>query len=112
MKNIIIFFMLAALVLPVSAVSKGKIDVPLRFDRYYDLAEVEEALRALNSAYPELTKLDVVGKSEEGREIFALTINNPKTGNELENLVFMLMEIFTETKFRLAKFVYIMQICC
>jgi hypothetical protein len=84
MKNIILFFMLAALVLPVSATSKGKIDVPLRFDRYYDLAEVEEALRALNSAYPELTKLDVVGKSEEGREIFALTINNPKTGNELD----------------------------
>jgi len=63
--------------------TKGKIEVPLRFDRYYNYDEVNEALKALNKAYPELTKLEVVGKSEEGREIYALTINNPKTGEEL-----------------------------
>ncbi len=84
MKRLIIFFLLVSHAYSAFPEDKGKIEVPLRFDRYYDLAEVEEALRALNQAYPELTKLDVVGKSEEGREIYALTINNPETGDELE----------------------------
>ena len=64
--------------------AKGKIEVPLRFDRYYNYDEVNEALRALNKAFPELTKLEVIGTSEENRAIYALTINNPKTGNELD----------------------------
>ncbi len=82
MKRLVLFFSLAICFISIASASKGKIEVPLRFDRYYNLAEMEEALRALQTAYPELTKLDVVGKSEEGREIYALTINNPKTGSE------------------------------
>ncbi len=66
-----------------SAENKGKIEIPLRFDRYYTYEDVVEALKLLNSTYPQLTKLDLVGKSEEGREIYALTINNPKTGDAL-----------------------------
>ncbi|MGC9470220.1 MAG: M14 family metallopeptidase [Bacteroidales bacterium] len=61
-----------------------EITVPLRFDRYYDYEELVEAMKALNRAYPRLTHLDLVGKSEENREIWALTINNPQTGNELD----------------------------
>jgi len=34
----------------------------------------------LNKTYPELTTLEVVGKSEEGREIYVITINNKATG--------------------------------
>jgi hypothetical protein len=60
-----------------------KITVPLRFDHYYTYEQVGEALRALHEAYPALTAIDVVGKSEEGREIWAMTINNPKTGPAL-----------------------------
>jgi hypothetical protein len=60
-----------------------RIIIPLRFDHYYSYAQVVEALKALHSAYPKLTKLDLVGKSEEEREIWALTINNPETGEEL-----------------------------
>ena len=67
----------------VVAENKGKIEIPLRFDRYYTYEEVVEALKLLHSTYPQLTKLDVVGKSEEGREIYALTINNSKTGEPL-----------------------------
>src|SRR5210317_682661 len=78
-------------ILLVSVVFKGiaqeanssKIEVPLRFDRYYDYREVIDALQALQKAYPQLTKLDMIGKSDEGRKIYALTINNPKTGEEL-----------------------------
>ncbi len=57
-----------------------KITVPLRFDHYYTYEQVGEALRALHDAYPDFTSIDVVGKSEEGRDIWAMIVNNPKTG--------------------------------
>lgn len=84
MKQLLISALLISFAFSGFSSGKGKIEVPLRFDRYYNYDEVNEALKVLNQAYPELTKLDVVGKSEEGREIYALTINNPKTGSELE----------------------------
>ncbi|HPR32847.1 MAG TPA: M14 family metallopeptidase [Prolixibacteraceae bacterium] len=58
--------------------------LPLRFDRYYSYEEVNEALRLLHETYPNLTRLDRVGKSDEGRDIMALTICNEKTGPERE----------------------------
>lgn len=83
MKKIILFILLISIASLGYSTNKGKIEVPLRFDRYYSYEEVITALQVLQKAYPELTKLEVVGKSEEGREIYALTINNPKTGDEL-----------------------------
>ncbi len=80
MKRTIASCLLALMSLTAFSVVKGKIEVPLRFDRYYNYDEVNEALKVLNTAYPDLTKLEVIGKSEEGRDIYALTINNPKTG--------------------------------
>ncbi len=61
-------------------VTADPITVPLRFDHYYTYEQVGEALRALNTAYPQLTTLESVGKSEEGRDVWAMTVNNPKTG--------------------------------
>ena len=83
MKAKIFLFILLIISCLGFASDKGKIEVPLRFDRYYEYEEVNIALEALNKAYPELTTLEVVGKSEEGRKIYALTINNKKTGDEL-----------------------------
>ncbi len=60
------------------------VTVPLRFDYYYTNEMVEEALKAMHKAYPQLTKLAAAGKSEEGRPIYCMTINNPKTGSELD----------------------------
>jgi len=74
----------ALMALAVTLLQAQEIKVPLRFDFYYSYEQVTEALKALNKAYPELTTLDQVGKSEEGRIIWALTINNPKTGKPLE----------------------------
>jgi len=79
---LIIIFALSS-VYPASY-EKHKVTVPLSFDYYYTYEMVVEAVKALNKSFPQLTKLDVVGKSEEGREIYALTINNPKTGAELD----------------------------
>lgn len=80
MKKIIVLFLAISLTSTVLA----QINVPLRFDRYHSLEETLEAMKALNRAYPELTKTVMVGKSEEGREIWALEINNPATGPHLE----------------------------
>jgi hypothetical protein len=63
---------------------KQEVTVPLRFDYYYSYDMVVEALKKLHKAYPHLTKVDEVGKSEEGRSIYCMTVNNPKTGKELD----------------------------
>ena len=77
----ILVLMLLASTLPAQ---KPAITVPLRFDQYYTLDQVYEALKALNKAYPQLTTLETVGTSEEGRPIMAMTVNNPKTGAALD----------------------------
>jgi hypothetical protein len=84
MRKIAGFALLIMLFASTLPAQKSEITVPLRFDQYYPLDQVYEALRALNKAYPQLTTLETVGKSEEGRPIMALTINNPKTGAALD----------------------------
>ena len=83
MKNTLLILLLFSGSLFSFSIEKGKIDIPLRFDRYYSYEEVIECMEVLHKAYPGLTSLEVVGKSEEGRSIYALTINNPKNGHEL-----------------------------
>lgn len=61
---------------------KHIVTVPLSFDYYYSYDMVVEALQKLHKAYPRLTKLDLVGKSDEGRGIYCMTVCNPKTGGE------------------------------
>ncbi|MCP5107471.1 MAG: hypothetical protein GY950_29050 [bacterium] len=61
-----------------------KVTVPLVFDYYYSYDMAVEALQKLHKAYPKLTRLDMVGKSEEGRGIYCMTVNNPKTGKALD----------------------------
>jgi len=77
----VLFVLLAASTLPAQ---KAEITVPLRFDQYYTLDQVYDALKALNKAYPQLTTLETVGLSDDGRPIMALTVNNPKTGAALD----------------------------
>jgi len=80
MKRIaIISIILAGLVLNISA-AEPEIKVPLRFDRYYNYDELVEAVKVLNEAYPKLSELVLVGKSDENREIWSIMITNPETG--------------------------------
>ena len=78
-----IFMTIAVAALTVTMLQAQEVRVPLRFDYYYSYEKMAEAMKALNKAYPELTSLDEVGRSEEGRIIWALTINNKKTGEPL-----------------------------
>ena len=80
-KSFILFFALGLIVS--GSLSAQDIEVPLRFDRYYNYDQLVDAMQALHQAYPDLTTLDLVGYSEEERAIYALTISNPKTGDHL-----------------------------
>jgi hypothetical protein len=54
--------------------------LPLRFDHYYTYEQMVAAMKLLNKSYPELTSIEIVGKSDEGRDIYLLSINNKATG--------------------------------
>ncbi len=72
---------LALAVLPSSAAARDEaITVPLRFDRYYSLEDMYKSVQALVKAYPRMAVLEEVGRSDEGRPIYAVTVNNPATG--------------------------------
>ncbi len=83
MKNILSYLLVSFFTLNLFSV-EPEITVPLRFDHYYNYEQMVEAVKALHEAYPSLTEIEVVGKSEENREIWALTINNNETGNDSE----------------------------
>ena len=51
--------------------------VELSFDRYYDYEELTTALENLQAAYPELMQLESLGKTPQGRNIWAVTITGP-----------------------------------
>jgi hypothetical protein len=52
----------------------------LTFDHFYDHAELTRALESLRDAYPQFVALESIGKSYQGRDIWAVILNNPKTG--------------------------------
>ena len=51
--------------------------VELSFDRYYDYEELTTALEDLQAAYPDLMQLESLGKTPQGRNIWAVTITGP-----------------------------------
>lgn len=56
----------------------GKVDIP--FNRFYDYNAITDWLQQLAEAYPDLLTLESIGKSVQGREMWLVTMNNPKTG--------------------------------
>jgi hypothetical protein len=61
---------------------RGKAPEPA-FNRLHDYDEVTALLKAYAAAYPEWVKLESIGRSIEGREMWLLTVNNPATGADL-----------------------------
>ena len=58
--------------------------VKVRWNKYYDSKEVEEILKKIAKAYPEICKLESIGKSHGGKDIWAMTITEFKTGKANE----------------------------
>jgi hypothetical protein len=80
MKRSLYFLIVLLLSLFSEVQSQDPVTMPLRFDHYYTYDQLVAALKLLNKTYPELTNLEIVGKSEEGRDIYLITINNKGTG--------------------------------
>ena len=57
---------------------------PVAFDRFYRYDELTEILRAWADERPELYRLDSIGVSYEGRDIWLCTVTNFETGPDLE----------------------------
>ncbi len=66
---------------PRSALPEDPPLAALTFDRYYDGAQLEAALRAMHAAYPQDTRLASMGPSREGRPLFVLTIFDGAAGD-------------------------------
>jgi len=54
------------------------------FAKYYRYDEMTELLECFASEFPALASVESVGKSYEGRDVWALTVNNAQTGEALE----------------------------
>ncbi len=60
----------------------------IRFDTYYNYADLTERLQALVAAYPHLLSLESIGKSHEGRDVWCVTATNTATGPAQEKPAF------------------------
>jgi hypothetical protein len=54
--------------------------VPMSWRKYHDYAQIEKFQNDLVKAYPNLIKVESIGKSYQGRDIYALTISDFKQG--------------------------------
>ncbi|HBI00322.1 MAG TPA: M14 family metallopeptidase [Flavobacterium sp.] len=53
--------------------------VRMSWDRYHDYAQITQFCKDLVKAYPNLVKMESIGKSFEGRDIWLLTVSDFKT---------------------------------
>lgn len=65
-------------------------DVPAAWDFYRDYAGETELLQQLAAAHPEICRLESIGKSWQGREMWMMTITNFGKGEELRKPGFWL----------------------
>ena len=55
-----------------------------RFDKFYRYDELTRLLKAYVKEYPDLIRLESIGKSYEGRDVWLVTATNFKSGNDAE----------------------------
>ena len=84
MRGKIVFMVVIGFFLAFSTAQGGadKVEALGKYDfyHYYDYEELTNYLKDINKAYPEMTELSSLAKSGMGRDVWLLTINNPKTG--------------------------------
>jgi hypothetical protein len=62
--------------------------VPLRWDRWYHVPELHQAMRDLAKAFPDLVAVKSLGKSVEGRDILMMTVTDAATGADTAKTAF------------------------
>ncbi len=53
------------------------------FNRLHPYEEIVDLLKGYAAAYPKWTRLESIGKSVQGRDLWMITLTNPATGPEL-----------------------------
>ena len=56
----------------------------VRFDTYYRYEALTRILRGYADEHPELVRLDSIGKSYEGRDVWLATITRFETGKDVD----------------------------
>ncbi|HEX2916264.1 MAG TPA: M14 family metallopeptidase [Chloroflexia bacterium] len=56
----------------------------INFSRYLTYAEMTAALKSLAESYPDLARLESIGKSHEGRDLWLMTVTNFLTGHDAD----------------------------
>ncbi|HEX9692534.1 MAG TPA: M14 family metallopeptidase [Gemmatimonadales bacterium] len=56
----------------------------LTWDRWLDHDEIGDRLRLMERTWPEFLSLQSLGESYGGREMWLMTVNNPRTGDEMD----------------------------
>ncbi|HYE54583.1 MAG TPA: M14 family metallopeptidase, partial [Chitinophagaceae bacterium] len=64
-----------------AAGSPAKPKVAVSWNKYYDHGGITEICKKIAAAYPHLAKLESIGKSFKGRDIWALTVTDFKKGD-------------------------------
>src|SRR5512141_2464267 len=60
----------------------------IKFNRFYRYDELTRLLKAYAKEYPALLRLESIGKSHEGREVWLVTATNFKVGEDAEKPAF------------------------
>jgi hypothetical protein len=89
-KSLFISIIAVVMALPVLAQTADQIfkaagspanpKVVLSWNKYYDHAGITEICKKIAAAYPDLAKLETIGKSFEGRDLWCLSITDYKKG--------------------------------
>lgn len=79
---LVISLLFAGSLIAQKSYSDEKFKVKIDFNRWHDLTELYSDMKRLQEAFPKFLRLESIGKSYLGRDIMAMTINNPSTGAE------------------------------
>src|SRR4026209_1966191 len=60
----------------------------VRFDKFYRYNELTRLLKEYAKEYPNLIRLESIGKSHEGRDVWLITATNFKSGADAEKPAF------------------------
>ena len=74
----------SAAVLAVTAPASAASKVPISFDDYHGYTATVKYLKDVAAAYPQITALLEIGKSNMGRPIYVLVVSNRKTGTTVD----------------------------
>ncbi|MCK5147575.1 hypothetical protein KAR48_12530 [bacterium] len=73
---------LAVLTIRAGLLAQAPPSVKLSYNRFYNYDEVTGLLKSLIKQYPAFLSLQSIGKSTQGRDMWVVTMNNTKTGEE------------------------------